>query len=134
MYITRSTTHGGTQAAQPNNTYLVINNDYCCSRTKALLYCCSNSTSYAAGSFTFSNGGTYSNDVYYMDIDNLSGDYNGCIRLEVESSSSSSSRYLSSSYEGIYTCNIPDAAGRTQYVNFGLFDESTNYRRKLKIT
>ena len=50
-----------------------------------------------------------------------SGSYIGCIEFNVYYSSSY--LYLGS-YNGLYTCNIPDENGVTQQVNFGVYDES----------
>ena len=88
--------------------------------TRMSFYCCSNSTtSGSTGTFIGLNGNSYSGRIS-IERYNYSHSYAGCIRLYLESSSYSEN-VLSSSEQGIYTCSMPDSAGRNIDVNVGIY-------------
>ena len=84
-------------------------------------YCCSNSTSGYTGSFLGLNGNTYSGRITVQHY-NSSHVYAGCIYLYLnEPGNLFPQNVLSSSEQGIYTCRIPDSAGRNIDVNVGIY-------------
>ena len=111
---------------QPSNSFAtVIGYRGCCSSTRLQMYCCSNSTSSNVGSFTFPDGVVRSSNYWNADIDRFSwsSSYSGCIELDF-SYYYYYSFSLSSSYDGVYTCTIPDSAGNSLQEYIGLYDES----------
>ena len=123
-------TYAGKQAAQPNNTYLSI---YSGTRSGANyeyvrfnIYCCSNQSYHSnVGSFMDPVGSTYAGNFNSLRIERYSSSstYAGCIRLYGYRYYYSYLSYTS----GVYTCNIPDSSGRTQRVNFALYDYNSKY-------
>lgn len=149
--MTRSISYAGRQAAQPNNTYVVVDtgsNSYT-DYIRLKLYCCSNATSSSVGSFTFPNLVTRTSNYEYYRITRFSaGDvYAGCLSMDIYYHYQyrqncyyywryGRSRYtcnniydnvliLPSSQTGIYSCNIPDVSGNLQKVNFALYSEGS---------
>ena len=122
VYVSQTQRYAGRQAAQPNNTYLSIYSglSYSYSYIRFNIYCCSNqSSSSYIGSFIDPYRSTYTGSFYDLRIEthSYSSTYAGCIRLY-------GYRYYYSSLSftsGVYTCNIPDANGQTQRVNFALY-------------
>ena len=95
-------------------------------------YCCSNSTSGYAGSFITPNinplsfpPGSY--DILYfgrISIERFSSSssYAGCMYLYLDKlGNSSSQNVLSFNEQGIYTCRMPDSAGRIIDLNVGIY-------------
>ena len=128
--MSRTHAYAGSQAAQPNNTYLSIYSGRYSSAgystTRFNVYCCSNRSSQSnVGSFTDPNGYTYTSNFYELRIDrySYSSTYAGCIRLYGYEGYSNSLSYPS----GVYTCNIPDSSGQTQRVNFALYGYNSKY-------
>ena len=113
--------YAGRQASQPDNTYINVDSgtgsSYSSSRFN--LYCCSNSTASSVGSFTDPYGNTYTGNFNDLRISRYSsGETNtGCIRMEGYEYYRNHISYTS----GVYTCNIRDSTGQTQYVNFALY-------------
>ena len=118
--------------SRPNNSIILTDTSsqvYYSSRRRMAFYCCSNSTS----------AGTYG---AFIGLNNIA--YSGRIRIGRESSSSSNAgcmhlyfdkhyRYsfqntLDFSEQGIYTCRMPDATGRSIDVSVGIYQE--DYRGK----
>ena len=139
VYVTRSVSHGGRQSAQPNDTYIVVdtgNNRYS-DYIRLKLYCCSNATYSNVGSFTFPDGSTRSRnyDDFRITRYSSSSAYAGCIFMDIYYYNHCSGWYcnpdiyfsLASSQKGVYTCNIPDASGHTQNVNFALYSEGSKF-------
>ena len=81
-------------------------------------YCCSNSTSGYTGTFIGLNGNSYSGR-FNVQRYSSSDSYTGCIRIYWHSSST-----LSTSEQGIYTCRMPDSAGRNIDVHVGIYRQS----------
>ena len=82
-------------------------------------YCCSNSTT--SGSFLGLNGNSYSGRITVQHY-NSSHVYAGCIYLYLnEPGNPFSQNVLSSSEQGIYTCRMPDSAGRNIDVSVGIY-------------
>jgi len=119
--------------SRPNNSIILTDTSsqrYYSSRRRMAFYCCSNSTS----------AGTYG---AFIGLNNIA--YSGRIRIGRESSSSSnagcmyfyfnkhyrssSQNTLGTSEQGIYTCRMPDATGRSIDVSVGIYQEG--YRGKL---
>ena len=82
-------------------------------------YCCSNSTtSGSTGTFIGLNGNSYSGRI---SVERYSY-YAGCMYISLQKAYSSYYQYtLSSSEEGIYTCRMPDSAGRNVDVSVGIY-------------
>ena len=134
VYVSSAQYYAGRQAAQPNNTYLSV---YSQSRpyygyyssyysSRFIVYCCSNvSSSSNIGSFTDPvYGGAYTSNFNALRVERYSwtSAYAGCIRLE---GYTSYDRHSLSYNPGVYTCNIPDATGQTQRVNFALYNQNS---------
>ena len=146
----RDSSYAGRQAAQPDDTYIVVDtgsnrhSDY----YRLKLYCCSNATSSNVGYFTFPNGRARSSnyDDFTITRYSSSDSYAGCIYMEIyyrrESCRNTYSSYyrtyrrvcetdvnfsLESSQTGIYTCTVPDRSGNNQRVNFALYSEGSKY-------
>ena len=126
VYVSQTQRYAGRRAAQPNNTYLSIYSGTYSragySYTRFNIYCCSNqSSSSYIGSFIDPYGNTYTGNFYDLRIEthSYSSTYAGCIRLY---GYENNYYYSSLSFtSGVYTCNIPDANGQTQRVNFALY-------------
>ena len=112
IYVEEAQCYAGMQLAQPNNTFIGIDSESP-SNSGFRLWCCSNSTESYVGSFTDPNGTTLTHHFkdQRMYQYNKSSTYGGCIRLD------------SYSYDGLYTCNIPDASGRNHTIAFALSDQ-----------
>ena len=123
IYVTHSIEHGGTQAAQPNNTYIVADTGPSSSPTRVSLYCCSNSSTSNIGSFTFPDGITTSSDYSTVSIQQQSGEFAGCVLFQIVAATYISYQLRGSHGPGVISCNVPDANGRVNQVSFGLFDE-----------
>ena len=79
-------------------------------------YCCSKSnTSGSTGSFIGSYSGRFSVQRF-----SSSSNVAGCIYIYLDGSYHSQN-YLSSSQQGIYTCRMPDSAGRNIDINVGIY-------------
>ena len=82
-------------------------------------YCCSNSTSGYAGSFMGLNGNTYSGQIS-VERYSSSSSYTGCMNIYLDGSYRNQN-YLSE--QGIYTCRMPDSAGRNIDVSVGIYHD-----------
>ena len=151
IYVTRSISYAGRQAAQPKDTYMVVDtgsNSYS-NFIRLKLYCCSNATSGSVGSFTFPNRLTRTSNYDYFRITRFSAgdDHAGCIYMDIYYNRQRDNCYyryerwygnrrvcdrvtdntfaLSNSQTGMYSCNIPDASGHSQNVYFALYSEGS---------
>ena len=115
--------------AQPSNSFATVTDSYY-SSTRVDLYCCSNSTSASGASITVPHGSTYTSNFWHGQIYHSysSSSYPGCIRLRYYDYRSHF--HLSSSYDGIHTCNIPDSQGHILHENIGLYDEGFSSKSK----
>ena len=116
--------YAGRQAAQPDNTYINVDSgSRYRSSTRFSLYCCSNSTAGYIGSITEPRNYMYTSDFNDLRIVRYStgSSYTGCIQFY------GYERYSFSYTSGVYTCNIPDASGQTQRVNFALYDQNCTF-------
>ena len=109
----------------PNNSIITSYTgsvSYRSSYTRMEFYCCSNSTtSRSTGTFIGVNGNSYSGSIN-IEHYSYSSSTAGCMRLRLYKRYVSYSQYyLSSSEEGIYTCRMPDSAGRNIDVNVGIY-------------
>ena len=130
--MSRSFGHGGQQAAQPNNTYIQLDNPR---NPTAKLYCCSNSTFKNVGSLTLPNGNTISlGDHFYASYLRLSLDRSNqsCLYLSAQVLRNHIS-YGSRINIGVFTCNIPDTNGRIHHISFALYNNLRGKRRKFTI-
>ena len=96
---------------------------YYSSYTRMAFYCCSNSTSGHTGTFIGLNGNrySYSGRISFQYYTSSSGNA-GCMYISLSKNYRSySQNYLSSSEEGIYTCRMPDSAGRNIDVSVGIY-------------
>ena len=95
---------------------------YYSSYTRMAFYCCSNSTiSGSTGTFIGLNGNSYSGRFRFQRYSSSSS-YAGCMYISLSKNYNSySQNYLSSSAEGIYTCRMPDSAGRNIDVSVGIY-------------
>ena len=149
----RTISHAGRQAAQPNNTYIVVDtgpNEFS-NFVRVRLHCCSNATSSNAGSITFPNGVTWTANYESFRITRYNaGTANaGCIIMDIYYRQEIQNCYnsphwpyqprcdpsyrdfvLKNSRRGIYTCNIPDINGNTQKVNFALYPEGSKFAQQ----
>ena len=83
-------------------------------------YCCSNSTtSGSTGSLLGLNGNSYSGRIS-IERYSSSHSYAGCMFVYLDGSYYTQN-YLSASEEGIYTCRMPDSAGRNIDVSVGIY-------------
>ena len=82
-------------------------------------YCCSNSTSGSTGSFIALNGNSYSGRISVRHLSSSSS-VAGCMYIYLDGSYYTQN-YLSASEEGIYTCRMPDSAGRNIDVSVGIY-------------
>ena len=153
VYVTRSISYAGRQAAQPSNTYIIVDtgNQQHSDYIRLKLYCCSNATSSNVGSFTFPNSITRTNNYNHFRITRFSSsDANaGCIFMDIYYYQQRNHCYytydywygsrrvcetqiddnfvLESSQIGVYTCNIPDVSGNTQRVHFAMYSQGSKY-------
>ena len=106
----------------PNNSIISTNTVYSSWRSirRVDFYCCSNSTSGSIGTFIGLNGNSYSGRFTVRRYSS-SDSYAGCIEIYWRSSSTQSP-----SEEGIYTCRMPDSAGRNIDVNVGIYRQNYN--------
>ena len=94
--------------------------------TRMSFYCCSNSTSGSNGTFIGLNGNSYSGR-FSVQRYSSSNSYAGCMYIYLyKAYGSYSQNYLSSSEEGIYTCHMPDSAGRNIDVSVGIYRHGYN--------
>ena len=124
IYVTTSQL-SYSSSSLPNNSIITSSTgsySYYSSRTRMGFYCCSNSTtSGSTGTFIGINGNSYSGTIN-VERYGSSSSLAGCMRLYLQKRSYSNSQYyLSSSEEGIYTCRMPDSAGRSIDVSVGLY-------------
>ena len=123
IYVTTSQL-SYSSSSLPNNSIITSNTDsfgYWSSYTRMEFYCCSNSTSGSTGTFIGVNGNSYSGNIN-IERYSYSSSTAGCMRLYLHKSYRSSSQYyLSSSEQGIYTCRMPDSAGRNIDVSVGIY-------------
>ena len=83
-------------------------------------YCCSNSTTLrSTGSFIGLNGNSYSGRISVQRFSSSSS-IAGCMYIYLDGSYYTQN-YLSTSEEGIYTCRMPDSAGRNIDVSVGIY-------------
>ena len=108
----------------PNNSIITTytgSRDFWSSYTRMSFYCCSNSnTSGSTGTLIGVNGNSYSGRISIERYSYLSSTA-GCMRLYLYKSYGNSQSYLSTSEQGIYTCRMPDLAGRNIDVNVGIY-------------
>ncbi len=128
IYVSQSlgTGAGGTTGPQPNNSYAIIDTSRSNinSNNRGQIYCCSNS-SYSTGSITLPGGTVITSNYDNLRITRYTGNsstYAGCIRL-YHDYYYHSSYSLSSSYRGIYTCNILDSNNVNIPVSIGFYSE-----------
>ena len=124
IYVTNSQL-SYSSSSLPNNSIITSYTgfySFYSSRTRMGFYCCSNSTtSGRTGTFIGINGNSYSGTIN-VERHGSSHSYAGCMRLYLQKNSYSTSQYyFSSSEEGIYTCRMPDSAGRSIDVSVGLY-------------
>ena len=95
---------------------------YYSSYTRMAFYCCSNSSiSGSTGTLIGLNGNSYSGRFRFQRYSSSSS-YAGCMYISLSKNYNSySQNYLSSSAEGIYTCRMPDSAGRNIDVSVGIY-------------
>ena len=87
--------------------------------TRMDFYCCSNSsTSGSTDTFIGVNGYSYSGRIS-IDRYSSSSNYPGCMRLYLYKHRYGNQNYLSE--QGIYTCRMPDSAGRNIDVSVGIY-------------
>ena len=102
----------------PNNSIITSNtgyDSYYRSGTTMSFYCCSNST-YSGNTATFiGNSSKFSINRY-----SSSHSYAACMFISLYKRYRSYN-YFSSSEQGIYTCRMPDSAGRNIDVNVGIY-------------
>ena len=108
-----------------NNSIITSYNGYYSqynSANRMAFYCCSNSTiSGSTGTFIGLNGYFYSGR-FSVQRYSSSSSYAGCMYIYLSKIYGSySQNYLSSSEEGIYTCRMPDSAGRNVDVSVGIY-------------
>ena len=109
----------------PNNsiitTYIGSYSRYS-SGTRMGFYCCSNSTTSGnTGTFIGLNDYPYSGSFSFQRY-SYSNSLAGCMYISLQKAYRSySQNVLSSSEEGIYTCRMPDSAGRNIDVNVGIY-------------
>ena len=95
---------------------------YYSSYTRMDFYCCSNFTSEYTGTFIGLNGNSYSGKISVQRFSSSNRYYAGCMYIYLSKNDGSySQNYLSSSEEGIYTCHMPDSAGRNIDVSVGIY-------------
>ena len=124
IYVTNSQLSYSSSSLH-NNSIITSNTNYYSrydTGTRMSFYCCSNSTtSGSTGSFIGLNGNSYSGRIS-VERYSYSHSYAGCIHLYLyKVYRSYSQNVLSSSEQGIYTCRMPDSAGRNIGVSVGLY-------------
>ena len=97
----------------PNNSIITSSSSY---NPQMGFYCCSNSTSGYTGTFIGLNGNSYSGKIRLQHYSSSSS-YAGCMYIYLRYYSS----HLYNSEQGIYTCRMPDSAGRNIDVNIGIY-------------
>ena len=118
--------------SRPNNSIILTDTSsyiYYSSRRRMGFYCCSNSTSAGTdGTFIGLNNIAYSGRIIISRQISLSSNA-GCMYLYFEKYyRSSSQNTLGTSEQGVYTCRMPDATGRSIDVSVGIYQE--DYRGK----
>ena len=106
----------------PNNSIITSNTRYYrrySSGTRMSFYCCSNSTLGYTGSFIGLNGNSYSGRISVQHYTS-SRTTAGCIYIYLNGGYYFQNS-LSYSEQGIYTCRMPDSAGRNIDVNVGIY-------------
>ena len=84
-------------------------------------YCCSNSTSGYFSSFVGPDGYSYSGRISIERFSSPSS-YAGCMYLYLDKLRNSfSQNVLSTGEQGIYTCRMPDSAGRIIELSVGIY-------------
>ena len=117
IYVTRSQL-SYSSSSLPNNSIITSYTGYGIrdSGTTLSFYCCSNSTTLPRNTGTFiGNSGKFSIIRY-----SSSNSYAGCMYISLYKRYRSYN-YFSSSEQGIYTCRMPDSAGRNIDVNVGIY-------------
>ena len=109
----------------PNNSIITSHTgsfSYRSSYTRMGFYCCSNSTtSGSTGTLIGVNGNSYSGSFSFQRY-SYSNSLAGCMYISLQKAYHSySQNVLSSSEQGIYTCRMPDSAGRNIDVNVGIY-------------
>ena len=123
IYVTTSQLSYSSRSL-PNNSIItsyIGSVGYYSTYHRMAFYCCSNSTSGYTGSFLGLNGNSYSGriSVQYYSSSHV---YAGCRRLYLDKVYRSyTQNVLSTSEQGIYTCRMPDSAGRNIDVNVGIY-------------
>ena len=123
----------GLQGTQPSNSYAFVQTTSSYNTIRYSMYCCSNYTYSSSNYLTRPSGGSLSSNYGSLKFSRYSsGSYAGCIQMRFEQSSSSYYRHrsrtfsLSTSYRGIYTCNIQNSRRSTLRVNFAVYEENYN--------
>ena len=124
IYVSRSQL-SYSSSSLPNNSIITSNTGYYSyhgSGTRMSFYCCSNSTtSGSTGIFLGINGNSYSGRIRVQRY-SYSNSYAGCMYISLQKAYAFYyQNFLSSSEEGIYTCRIPDSAGRNIDVSVGIY-------------
>ena len=115
IYVTNSQLSYSSRSL-PNNSIITINTNHYSwhrSATTMSFYCCSNSTSGYTGTFIGLNGYSYSGSIRVR-RHSFSDSYTGCMYIY-------SQDHLGTSKQGIYTCRMPDSAGRNIDINVGIY-------------
>ena len=119
IYVTTSQL-SYTSTSLPNNSIITSSALQNASSHQFAFYCCSNSTtSGSTGTFIGLDGNSYSGTIN-VEHYGSSHSYAGCMYLYLPG------RYYFQNYssfneQGIYTCRMPDSAGRNIDVNVGIY-------------
>ena len=97
----------------PNNNIITSSSSYI---PQMGFYCCSNSTSGYTGTFIGLNGNSHSGK-FSVEHYSSSSSRAGCMYIYLRYYSG----HLYSSEQGIYTCRMPDSAGRNIDVSVGIY-------------
>ena len=118
----------------PNNSIIttyISSAGYSSTYRRMAFYCCSTFTSGYTGSFIGVNGNSYLGRITVQHYSS-SHVYAGCIYLYLDKLGNSySQNVLSSSEQGIYTCRMPDSAGRNIDVSVGIYRD--DYASKFQL-
>ena len=124
VYVTSSQLSYSSSLSLPNNSIITSyagSVGYYSTYRRMAFYCCSTSTSGYTGSFIGLNGNSYSGRITVQHYSS-SHVYAGCIYLYLDKAYSDYfQNVLSASEQGIYTCRMPDSAGRNIDVNVGIY-------------
>ena len=123
MYVTHSQLSYSSSSLPNNSIITSYTGSYSWYRsgTRMGFYCCSNSTtSGSTGTFIGLNGNSYSGRFSFQRYSSSSSSA-GCIHIYLNGDYRHSQNYLSSSEQGVYTCRMPDSAGRNIDISVGIY-------------